>query len=378
MDYHVGYCTNVHAGATIDEAAANLREHAAAVKARVSPDSPLGVGLWLSESALAGGGERFFADIFTDHGLIPYTFNAFPMLDFHQDVVKHEVYKPTWAETRRSQYTARLIGRMDSLLPPGVAGTLSTLPLAWGHPELTGRQLFGSARALADMAELLHELEEETGRHIRLCLEPEPGCVLDTAPDVIDFFENRLFTSYDEELIRRYLGVCHDVCHSAVMFEPQHEAIAAYRAAGITVGKVQVSSAVRMPQWTPEARDQLARFHEPKFLHQTCVRQEAGADAVFYEDLDQALNSGTESGEWRVHFHVPVYLEQFGDLHTTRGEILECLDALGPDADDIHFEIETYAWGVLPEELRVPTLADGIARELEWFRSVRDRPSVDE
>ena len=45
----VGYCTNVHAGMTLDEVKANLEKYATAVRERVvSDDGQLGVGLWLS------------------------------------------------------------------------------------------------------------------------------------------------------------------------------------------------------------------------------------------------------------------------------------------------------------------------------------------
>ena len=33
-----------------------------------------------------------------------------------------------------------------------------------------------------------------------------------------------------------------------------------------------------------------------------------------------------------------------------------------------HFEVETYAWNVLPPELQRDSLADGIADELKWVR----------
>ena len=32
-----------------------------------------------------------------------------------------------------------------------------------------------------------------------------------------------------------------------------------------------------------------------------------------------------------------------------------------------HFEVETYAWNVLPEPLQPTDLAIGIARELQWL-----------
>jgi hypothetical protein len=33
-----------------------------------------------------------------------------------------------------------------------------------------------------------------------------------------------------------------------------------------------------------------------------------------------------------------------------------------------HWEVETYAWNVLPKELQVPDLAEGIAKELLWVK----------
>ena len=32
-----------------------------------------------------------------------------------------------------------------------------------------------------------------------------------------------------------------------------------------------------------------------------------------------------------------------------------------------HWEVETYAWGVLPDKMKQGTLADGIADELRWL-----------
>ena len=46
--FSTGYCTNVHAGATLEATRANLERHALEVKAEYSPDRPMGVGLWLS------------------------------------------------------------------------------------------------------------------------------------------------------------------------------------------------------------------------------------------------------------------------------------------------------------------------------------------
>ncbi|HEY8505190.1 MAG TPA: metabolite traffic protein EboE, partial [Gemmataceae bacterium] len=359
---------------TLEQTRANLERYALAVKRRVSPDGAMGVGLWLSASAarrlaqdasLLGEEAAWWAG----HGLVPYTINGFPYGDFHREIVKHQVYRPTWAEPARAEYTRHLVAILDRLLPHGQPATISTLPVCWGTEPDRDAQLRAAAARLRQAARELREFEDRTGRHVRLCLEPEPGCALQRAGDVVRFFEEHLLPGSDEAAVRRHLGVCHDVCHSAVMFEPQAEALGAYRRAGVAVGKVQVSAAVRMADPTPEARAQLAAFDEPRYLHQTCVRTSPGGEPRFYEDLGDALRSAG-GGEWRVHFHVPVYLDRFGHLETTQGEIRECLRALGPEPG-VHFEVETYAWGVLPEGLRVPELADGIARELEWFRAER-------
>jgi hypothetical protein len=225
----------------------------------------------------------------------------------------------------------------------------------------------------------LAKLADRTGHDIVLAIEPEPGCVLDTAPDVIDFFEHYLFVGGDVELLRRHITVCHDICHSAVMFEPQSYALEQYAQHGIRVGKLQVSSAVEVP-WHTVAHDssayealtaQLRSFSEPRYLHQT-TRRLAGTEGVeIVDDLPIALEHWLPSfgdsrldglGQpWRIHFHVPIYVERFGMLTTTRDDIAQVVQALRTHsqlkiADRPWFtgdyEVETYAWGVLPVELR--------------------------
>src|SRR5205085_6076847 len=158
------------------------------------------------------------------------------------------------------------------------------------------------------------------------------------------------------------------------MFEEQADVLRAYHDAGIHVGKVQVSSAIRVP-WNEivgadrsAAVTQLRSFGEDRYLHQTVSHN---GQEVFHEDLPAALATVTDprnaKGEWRIHFHVPIYLERFGHLASTRPHIEQCVRAAREYSAVSHFEIETYAWGVLPAELRQPDLAAGIAQEMSWF-----------
>ena len=383
----IGYCTNVHAGADLDATRSNLQRHAIRVKEQFSPDAPLGVGLWLSAEAARNlrkaGQVEEFAVWLAEAGLVPFTLNGFPYVDFHQRVVKHKVYMPTWSDRARVDYTFDLIDILDTLLPAGMEGSISTLPLQWGTPPPDAGQLSAATDNLRAVADLLARLEKERGRLIYVCLEPEPGCVLDQAEDVVRFFEDHLLTGGHEASIRRHIRVCHDICHSAVMFEEQAHLFRRLKAAGIHVGKVQVSSAVIaafdeiLPEQRAQALEQLRQFAEDRYLHQTVVQSSPVDDPVFFEDLPKALETvkipEEVTGQWRIHFHVPVYLERFGLLRTSRKQILECLAIANREMPELsHFEVETYAWGVLPEELKQTHLSDGIAKELRWFSTLAD------
>jgi hypothetical protein len=178
-------------------------------------------------------------------------------------------------------------------------------------------------------------------------------------------------------MVRRHLRVCHDICHAAVMFEDQADVFERYRAAGIGIGKVQVSNAIRLRMGAlaaderGEAIGQLRAFAEDRYLHQTMI--DVGGRRTLFDDLPLALRDpdvGRDAhGEWRIHFHVPVYLESFRLLDTTREHIGECVRLLRGEGVR-HWEVETYAWNVLPEELRRASLAEGIAGELAWFRDL--------
>ena len=377
---HTGYCTNVHAGADLAKTRANLERYALDVKRQVSPNEPMGVGLWLT--ALAARQMRAeakvaeFGDWLAAVGLTPFTFNGFPYGDFHEKIVKHRVYEPTWADRRRVDYTLDLIAIQHALLPAGMEGSISTLPICWGSPRPSDDFLNQAGRHLAQVAEHLAELERETGRLIYICIEPEPGCLLQRKGDFLWFFQHHLWPLGDETILRRHLRVCHDVCHSVVMFEPQEDVLRGYREAGILVGKVQVSSAIQVdfaklvPEHRIEAVAQLRAFAEDRYLHQTMVR-EPGGEPVFHEDLPELIAScgdpRTLTSEWRIHFHVPIYLENFGRLSSSRDDIEACLAACRKYSEVRHFEVETYAWGVLPAELRRASLADGVAEEMRWF-----------
>jgi sugar phosphate isomerase/epimerase len=353
---HLAYCSNVHPADDLDGVSAQLERYAARVRERLGVPV-LGVGLWVAAPALGAeeAADRLRAQL-DRLGLEVVTLNGFPYTAFHADVVKLDVYRPNWADEQRRDYTLGLARLLARLLPDDVAeGSISTLPLGWREEWDAGDQA-AARRALEQVAFGLAELEDETGKRIRLALEPEPGCTIETVAQASEFLAG---------LAPEWIGLCLDACHLAVQFEAPDEAVALLDDAGVPVVKAQVSSALRVPE-PATARAFLDGFAEPRFLHQ--VRERVGAGVAGVDDLPQALGGGLPAiSEWRVHFHVPVHSAE----HTTQAELEATLAALagGPAPATRHLEVETYTWGVLPDGPGGDDgLVDGLAAELAWTR----------
>ena len=380
--YNLGYCTNVHAGEDFDRYLASLEEYAVDVRSKMPGDKPLAIGLWLSartasqiliENRLAE--LRAFLE---SNDLRAFTMNGFPYGNFHADTVKYQVYQPDWSQPQRLDYTVNLIRILAKLMPEESQAGISTLPLGWPRDDFDHKK---AAENLILIAELLRVHELRTGKLIHLDIEPEPGCILSSSDDVVSFFKNYLLPGRVENEILRYIRVCHDICHASLVFEDQEDAITNYFANGIRIGKVHISSAIEAEisaENSHAVMDQLKAFQEDRYLHQTHIKQ---ADRIVaYDDLPHAITgigSGCE-GTLRCHFHVPVFIEKFGHLKTTRREIIDCLDNIYEMSDCRDFEVETYAWTVLPDELKTDDLARGIARELLWTRERLEKLAASE
>ncbi len=297
------YCTNVHAGPTLELARDNLERFACRTKSLLATSQNLGVGLWLPDQAAieACQGETIdrFAEWLQAKGLDVFTMNGFPQGNFHQPVVKHNVYLPTWWEDSRLQYTRRLVQILSRLIPDGGVGSISTLPIAWGSPRPSNEHLVKASHHLRILAAELHAMKEKTGKEIVIAIEPEPGCCLGDAGSVRAFFARYLLRGDDREIVRRHITVCHDICHSAVMWEDQGREIQSYFDLGIRIGKVQVSSAIEM-RWDEidasdrtEAIEQLSEFAEDRYLHQTTIRSGPAGSVRLFEDLPKLLGTGS-------------------------------------------------------------------------------------
>lgn len=366
---HLAYCTNVHPAETLDGVLAQLRDHCEPVRRRLGRDR-LGIGLWLAKNAARAldsdpSALRTLRAELDRRGLEVVTLNGFPYEGFGAEEVKYRVYRPDWADPERLEHTTALARVLAGLLPDDVTeGSISTLPLAWrtaAHD--TGRH----EKALRTLAERLDALEELTGRSIRIGLEPEPGCVVETTHDALAPLS---------AIAHPRIGICVDTCHLATSFEDPHTAVDALTAAGVPVVKSQLSAALHAEHpHLPEVRTALAAFAEPRFLHQTRTATAAGLRGT--DDLGEALGGDTlpDASPWRAHFHVPLHAAPAAPLTSTLPVLRAALTRLvgGPHPLTRHLEVETYTWQALPPELRPrgrTQLADGIAAELTLARDL--------
>jgi sugar phosphate isomerase/epimerase len=370
------YCTNVHAGRTVAEVEAGLERYTVAVRDRFG--GPLAAGLWLArpvadELAATHDALPRFADGLRRRGLTCHTLNAFPYGDFHSERVKENVYLPDWSQPARRDYTLRCAGLLAGLLPDDVTeGSISTLPLGFkGFPHHPGF-VDACVDNLLTVARSLSDLRNRTGKTVRLAIEPEPLCVLETTDETVSFFA-RLFDKASGagvgDAARAHLGMCYDVCHQAVEFEDAAACVAAIDRAGIRINKVHVSCALQLdrPAENREGREALRHYVEPRYLHQTTARDRAGV-VHRHVDLSESFIDAPpppfgDADAWRVHFHVPVDAERIGPLATTRPELRMALAAVAKLDYAPHLEVETYTWEVMPGRQGVE-LAEALAREM--------------
>jgi len=380
---HLTYCLNIHATQTWSDVQAALNGPVAAVKAAVSPDAPFAVGLRFSGEALdelADPAERkVLKTLMKNHHFHGITVNGFPYGQFHGTRVKEEVYQPDWRSAERVRYTNALADLMAEIAPQGEMISLSTVP-GTIKPLAGGAMETMADNYLLSVAHLV-KLEARKGVTVALAIEPEPYCVLETIAETVDFFRDYLFS--DAAVARvaeltglsatdaasalpRHIGLCYDVCHAAVEYEDPAGSIAALRKAGIPVHKLQLSAALRVPVVGPEQRAALASFNEPTYLHQVIRRTSDGMK--FHVDLPEALALGdaTDGEEWRVHFHVPVFIDNLGAFSSTRDFLQEILALHKASPISPHLEIETYTWDVLPDTVRSETVDKDIQREIRW------------
>src|SRR5262249_24866016 len=276
--FHLTYCTNIHAGDGWEEVFANIQQYGPALKKRLSPQAPFGLGLRISaresEQLLEGDRLRQFKDFLDREGLYVALINGFPYGSFHKQIIKEDVFAPDWREEERVDYTLRLIKILKELLPKGLDGGISTSPLSYKRWITDDGAWERITKNLARVTDAMVRARRDEDCSIHLDIEPEPDGLIENSAEVTSFYQEWLLpmgasylagamnVPYDEarQYLLDHLRICFDTCHFAVEYEDPLAALERFSKTGIKIGRVQISSALRvMLPGEGRSRKQLAR-----------------------------------------------------------------------------------------------------------------------
>jgi hypothetical protein len=398
---HLTYCTKVHPGHGWDTVLAHLQAGVPELKRRLCPEAAFGLGLRLSaaECEVLATPERLgeFQDFLAAHDVYVFTINGFPYGAFHGARVKADVFAPDWRFHTRLSYTIRLAHILAKLLPAGMAGGISTLPLSY-KPWLCSKKNEALVRITRNLVLLTKELmtiKERGGPSIHVDLEPEPDGLVENTLELVDYYNKWLLPyggklladlaglARDEarEALLEHIQVCLDTCHMAVAFEEPEQSLDLLAENHICVGKVQITNGWRVVLDSSEnGRERLVQELKPftlsPYLHQVVGRRADGFQ-VRYRDLEEALADldRTPAEEWRIHYHLPLFVKRFGQLEATCRLTAEMLRLVQSRTLTEQLELETYTWELLPAGLKVDLL-DSLEKEYRWVLDILEQAST--
>lgn len=399
MDTHYGqltYCSNIHPGESWEEHFAQLQLHIPLIKKQINPGGRFGIGLRLSNIAsLELKKEKnllAFIEWLQKNACYVFTMNGFPYGSFHHTIVKDQVHAPDWTTRDRVDYTMRLAEILSQLLPEDMEGGISTSPLSYRHwysAEQMDTVFKKTTDHLLEVIIKLIEIKNVTGKTIHIDIEPEPDGLLESGIEFLNWYEeyllppgtsllNKHFGWTDEmsvNALKEHVQLCYDICHFAVGYEDHQQVTALLQQKNIRIGKIQISAALKAGISTVvEERkpviNAFEQFNETTYLHQVIALQNNG-ELKKYRDLPEALQQADDplTTEWRSHFHVPLFVENYGVLQSTQQDIINVLHLHKHHPLTRHLEIETYTWEVLPDALKLP-MTDSIIREMQWVISL--------
>jgi sugar phosphate isomerase/epimerase len=377
---HLAYCTNIHRGESWEEISRVLEQHVLAVRDRVRAmrggDGPFAIGLRLSAVAARELSDPARLDDFRrwldHHECYVFTVNGFPYGQFHGTRVKEQVYAPDWTTQDRLDYTVTLFEILARILPTGVDGSVSTVPVSFKAFGRDAAALAQARRQLWSCVEAIETISRRHDRDLHLGLEPEPLCTLETSAEAVEFFDQLRGERPSDTRWERHLGINYDCCHLAIEYESAQDALTRLHRHGIRLSKVHLSNALRVEP-TAQARQALEAFADDTYFHQVIERTPKGI-LHRYTDLPEALERHATSAsapppgtEWRIHFHVPLHQRPAGVFQTTADHVAQTLDWLRhhPRCGS-HLEMETYTWEVLPSDLKSRTVVDQLSQEYAW------------
>ena len=376
----LGYCTNIHPAESWSETLHALEKHVLVVRDKLlatghqPADKPYPIGLRLSARAaselLEGDHLDQFKDWLATNNCMVFTINGFPYGAFHGTAVKEKVFQPDWTTQERVIYTQNLFQIIAQIAPKSSGGSVSTLP--GSHKSFHADESL-IRKNLIKKALFIEEISQKHQIDLHLGLEPEPLGHFENTAETLAFFERLHVDAANPSIIQQRIGLNYDCCHFAIEFDDAKESLNAIAIdSNIRLSKIHLSNALRLNPADRNALEAIRKFNEPTYFHQVIARRADGSlerfkdIPVFFEAVDAGNLQPSDFCEARVHFHIPLDAKPTSPLDSTHTHVEETLNwCVRNPRFCQHFEIETYTWGVLPNNLQRP-VEEQIAAEYHW------------
>lgn len=360
----------------------------APINQAINDDSPVGVSVRLSQSALSD--EELTAEslrtLLDENGL---TLRGFSSVSIGGGA-KEQVHQPDWRTEERLSFMFPATNLAAEFATPDQEIGITTNALSyrrWVDVDMPGNWAALTLNVIR-IVQHLAGIHDRTGITLHIDLEPEPGSVLRDSADVVTFFRKWLLPrggamlsdrmSLGEgsasDIILRHVRVALDTAHAAVVWDDAAASLDAFAGLGIRIGRLQASSAleVNVPTDSESQKvlsEHLTQFVSPSLLQQVVARQD---DEIVrrFDDLPDAIevvgNSGGQT--WRIHTHAPLLADRFGGFSSTRQDTAEWLQEISARGIDVGMiELRSANWDVVPHDDRGP-LETMIMQEAEWVR----------
>lgn len=289
--------------------------------------------------------------------------NGFVYKRFHQKKIKENIYYPDWTKKERSNFTNDTIFFAQKINRTSKVCGISTLPITyklWMKNDVK-YNIKKCIFFFFDLLKILINIKKYKNILIHIDIEPEPFCLLETCNDFVNFFKLWLLPELKKKikiylninskkathLITKHFNLCFDLCHSAVMFEDSKTSLNLVRKSNIKIGRIQISSAIKIKKINKKQFEKLNFLNNSPFLHQALVKMKN--QKLKKKDFEQIKTLKKYLiKEVRIHCHIPIYIKYISKyIGTTQTELKNSLINILQHNDTKNLEIETYTYNVL-------------------------------
>lgn len=379
--YNLMYCSNIFKNNTQKQLFNNLNKLIKKLKSKFNKEKKFSIGLCASNklsNELIKNINIFSKYIKKKKINIP-SLNGFSYNNFHKKITKDNIYWPDWSSIKRVNYTNNLIKLLDNINNKNKK-SISTMPISykgWINKKNTVYIYYKTAKNLTKVTENIIKNKS----NIIISIEPEPTCLIEKSQEFINYFNNwikPLYKKYsinNKKNIKNIIGICYDICHFAVQFEKHEKILNNLEKENIIIGKLQISSALKInDDRTKKENKQIIKnlnvFKYSSFLHQ--INNINKNKTKIYKDIKYSIKYLKKNikSEWRIHFHIPIYINKYKNFRTTNNEIKNVMQNINKKNFTGHIEIETYTYKNL--SIRYDIL-NSIINEYKWIRTIIKR-----